>query len=445
MPPRKLQLALDLLETDRAIDIARETIEYIDWIEVGTPLIKSEGMAAVRAIKSAFPDRTIVADMKTMDTGAIEVEMAAKSGADIVAVLGDADDATIEDAVRSAGKYGVALMADLLSVDDPVDRAKKLVELGIDYICIHVGIDQQMKGMDTLDVLEKVVNDVNVRIAVAGGLDPETAAQAAAAGADIIIVGGAITRSADAAASAGAIREAIDRGAASASTSASIAVGLAEPAEPAQLAARQSLDERTIGLLRQVSTPNISDAMHRKGAMSGIISICTGLKIAGRAITVQTLPGDWAKPIEVIDRAGEGDVIVIDNGRADVAPWGELATLSCMNRKVEGVVIDGAVRDVDEIRKFNYPVFARAIVPNAGEPKGYGEIGVEITCGGQIVRTGDYIAGDDSGVVVIPKERAYEIARRAKEVYKTELRIRDEIERGKSLSEVLELEKWEKR
>ncbi len=160
---------------------------------------------------------------------------------------------------------------------------------------------------------------------------------------------------------------------------------------------------------------------------------------------MQTLPGDWAKPIEAIDRACEGDVIVIDNGRADVAPWGELATLSCMNRKVGGVVIDGAVRDVDEIRKFNYPVFARAIVPNAGEPKGYGEIGVEIRCGGQVVREGDYIVGDDSGVVVIPKERAYEIARRAKEVYKTELRIRAEIERGKSLSEVLELAKWEKR
>ncbi len=61
------------------------------------------------------------------------------------------------------------------------------------------------------------------------------------------------------------------------------------------------------------------------------------------------------------------------------------------------------------------------------------------------MREGDYIVGDDNGVVVIPKERAYEIARRAKEVYKTELRIRAEIERGKSLSEVLELAKWEKR
>ncbi|KAF5412971.1 MAG: Bifunctional enzyme Fae/Hps [Candidatus Methanogasteraceae archaeon] len=429
IPTRKrLQLALDLLEIDRAIQIAKETSEHIDIIEAGTPLIKSEGMAAVRAIKKAFPNHAIVADMKTMDTGAIEVEMAAKSGAEIVAIMGGADDSTIEDAVRSARKYGVSMMADLLSVDDPVSRAKELEKLGIDCVCIHVGIDQQMKGVDALDILRNVVDAVSIEVAVAGGLDSETAAQAAFIGADIIIVGGAITRSDDSASAAAKVRDAIDDRLAS--------------SEPVR---GQSTDERTLELLRQVSTPNISDAMHRKGAMSGILSICPGLKIAGRAITVQTLPGDWAKPIEAIDLACEGDVIVIDNGRADIAPWGELATLSCMNRKVEGVVIDGAVRDVDEIREFNYPVFARAIVPNAGEPKGYGEINVEISCGGQVVRDGDYVVGDDSGVVVIPKERAYEIARRAKEVYKTELRIRAEIARGKSLSEVLELAKWEKR
>jgi len=423
---KKLQLALDLLEIDRAIQIVKETSEHIDIIEAGTPLIKSEGMAAVRAIREAFPNHVIVADMKTMDTGAIEVEMAAKSGAEIVAIMGGADDSTIEDAVRSARKYGVSMMADLLSVDDPVSRAKELEELGIDCICVHVGIDQQMKGVDTLEILKNVVDAVNIEVAVAGGLDSETAAQAASIGADIIIVGGAITRSGDSASAAANVRGAIDNRPAS--------------SEPAR---EQSTGERTIELLRQVSTPNISDAMHRKGAMSGIMSICPGLKIVGRAITVQTLPGDWAKPIEAIDLACEGDVIVIDNGRADIAPWGELATLSCMNRRVEGVVIDGAVRDVDDIREFNYPVFARAIVPNAGEPKGYGEINVEIRCGGQVVRDGDYVVGDDSGVVVIPKERAYEIARRAKEVYKTELRIRAEIARGKSLSEVLELAKWE--
>ncbi|MEA1895976.1 MAG: 3-hexulose-6-phosphate synthase [Euryarchaeota archaeon] len=435
MSRKKLQLALDLLEIDRAIRIAEEAAEYIDLIEVGTPLVKSEGMAAVRALKKAFPDHDIVADMKTMDTGAIEVEIAAKSGADIVAILGGADDSTIEDAVRSARKYGVALMADLLSVDDPINRAKKLEELGIECICVHVGIDQQMMGMDALAVLKEVADAVGteVKVAVAGGLDSEDAAKAASLGADVIIVGGAITRSDDAVSSAEAIRDAIDQG------STAVSADFAKPA------GKQPSDGAVVELLREVSAPNVSDAMHRKGAMKGILPICVGHKIVGRAITVRTLPGDWAKPVEAIDRADSGNIIVIDNGHADVAPWGGLATLSCMNRKIDGVVIDGAVRDVDEIRKFDYPIFARAIVPNAGDPKGYGEIGVEIVCGGQVVRDGDYIIGDDSGVVVIPKERAYEIARRSKEVYKTELRIRSEIKRGKSLSEVLNLAKWEKR
>ncbi|MDD5024033.1 MAG: bifunctional hexulose-6-phosphate synthase/ribonuclease regulator, partial [Methanoregula sp.] len=87
----------------------------------------------------------------------------------------------------------------------------------------------------------------------------------------------------------------------------------------------------------------------------------------------------------------------------------------------------------------------RAVVPNAGEPKGFGEINAEIQCGGQQVHRGDWIVGDESGVVVIPRERAYEIARRALEVKKSEARIREEIRRGSTLSVVAELVKWEKR
>jgi 3-hexulose-6-phosphate synthase/6-phospho-3-hexuloisomerase len=178
--------------------------------------------------------------------------------------------------------------------------------------------------------------------------------------------------------------------------------------------------------------------------MRGILPINLGSKIVGRAITVQTFAGDWAKPVEAIDLCGPGDVLVIYNGSNFIAPWGGLATLSSKNRGVEGVVIDGAVRDVDEIRELNYPIFSSGITPNAGDPKGMGEINSEITCGGQTVRPGDYIVGDESGVVVIPKERAYEIARRAKEVQKMESRLYEEIRRGKTLSTVANLKKWEK-
>ena len=417
---------MDLLELDRSIQIAKEAVlGGADWIEAGTPLIKSEGMDSVREMKRALPGTKIVADMKTVDTGAMEVEMAAKAGADIVALLAASDNSTVEDALRAARKYGVQIMMDLLTVPDPVGRSRELEALGVDYICVHVGIDQQMTGKDTIDFLKQIVEEVKTPVAAAGGMDAASAADAVASGADIVIVGGSIVRSANVTESARRIRESIDNAQASTTP-------------------KMSLDEEIVSLLRSVSSSNISDAMHRKGAMRGIHPLIPGKKIVGRAITVQTFAGDWAKPVEAIDLAGPGDVLVIYNGSNNIAPWGGLATLSCKIKGVEGVVVDGAVRDLQEIRPMDYPLFSSDVVPNAGDPKGMGEINSEIVCGGQTVRPGDYIVGDDSGVVVIPKERAYEIARRAKEVEKTEDRLFEEIRRGKSLSQVVNLEKWEK-
>ena len=423
-----LQVALDILELKRALQIAQESLDGgADWIEAGTPLIKSEGMAAIRSMRDRFPDTIIVADMKVADTGALEVEMAAKAGANVVCILADADDSVIAESVRAASLYGIRIMADLINVNDPVTRALKLETMGVDIICAHVGIDQQMMGKSSLELLADLAGQVHIPLAVAGGIDAKSAGLAIQCGADIVIVGGHIVRSADVTRSTKRIRAAIDN-------------PFVQPVE------KKSPDEEIRSLLLQVSAPNVTDAMHRKGAMSGIISICGNVKMVGRAVTVQTFAGDWAKPVEAIDVARKNEVIVINNdGATHVAPWGELATLSCVKKELSGVVIDGAVRDVDDIRLMKFPLFAKSVVPNAGEPKGFGEINAEIQCGGQYVRPGDWIIGDESGVVVIPAERAYEIARRALEVRKNEERIREEIRRGSTLSEVAELIKWEKK
>jgi 3-hexulose-6-phosphate synthase/6-phospho-3-hexuloisomerase len=423
-----LQVALDILELKRALQIAQESIDGgADWIEAGTPLIKSEGMQAIRSMRDRFPDSVIVADMKVADTGTLEVEMAAKAGANIVCILADADDSVVAESVRAARLYGIRIMADLINVKDPILRATELEMMGVDIICAHVGIDQQMMGKNSIELLESIADQVHIPLAVAGGIDAAGAGDAVQCGADIIIVGGWITRSADVTGSTKRIRAEMDN-------------------PSIKVVEKKSAEEEIRSILMQVSSSNISDAMHRKGAMSGIISICGNVKMAGKAVTVQTLAGDWAKPVEAIDVAIKNDVIVINNdGAVHIAPWGELATLSCMKKGLSGVVIDGAVRDVDDIRAMNFPVFAKAVVPNAGEPKGFGEINAEIQCGGQYVCPGDWIVGDESGVVVIPAGRAYEIARRALEVRKNEERIREEIRRGSTLSEVAELIKWEKK
>ena len=170
-----------------------------------------------------------------------------------------------------------------------------------------------------------------------------------------------------------------------------------------------------------------------------------GVKMVGRAVTVRTYPGDWAKPVEAIDVAEPGDVIVIDAGGVEPAVWGELATWSCLRKGIKGVVIEGAIRDVPEVEKLKFPAFARLTTPNAGEPKGFGEIGVPIVVGGQRIFPGDWLVGDDDGVVVIPKEKVEEVANRAMDVLERENRIRKEIQEGGTLGSVTELLKWEKK
>ena len=165
----KLQVALDLTLLKRAMQIAKEAIAGgVDWLEAGTPLIKSEGMEAVRQLRKAFPGHEIVADMKTMDVGAAEVEMAARAGATIVCIMAVSDNETIKDAIRCGRKYGAKIMVDLMSVMDRPKRAKELEAMGVDYICHHVGIDEQMKAITGEQELRELCGAVNVPVAVAG-------------------------------------------------------------------------------------------------------------------------------------------------------------------------------------------------------------------------------------------------------------------------------------
>ena len=424
----ELQVALDFLNLDRAIKVAEESVAGgVDWIEVGTPLIKSEGLDAVREIKKRFPKHKIVADMKVMDTGRYEVESAAKAGADIVVLLGVADDSTIMDAVQAARNYGCELMVDLMNVEDMEKRAREVEAMGVDYICVHVGVDQQMRGMDPISELKKISRSVKIPLAIAGGINSETAPIAVGSGASIIIVGGAISKAEDAKKATEIIKKAIEKG------------------RPIKTELYKKYAD-PLKILKRVSTANISDAMHRSGHMEGIRAVSvTGERVAGRAVTVRTYPGDWAKTVEAIDVAEKGDIIVIDSGGTGKAVWGELASWSCKRKGISAVVIDGTTRDLEDIRKMGFPVFAREVKPTAGEPKGFGEINVPIKCGSVPVKPGDYIVGDLDGVVVIPKEKAVEIANRALDVFEKENRIRREIKKGSTLSRVLEIKKWERR
>jgi 3-hexulose-6-phosphate synthase/6-phospho-3-hexuloisomerase len=286
-----------------------------------------------------------------------------------------------------------------------------------------------MLGQDPLAELRLLRGLTGLTLAVAGGLNSETAAEAAAAGADVIIIGGAITKAVDPRQATEVIRRAVD----------------SRQAVATELFKRTGAESLRAAFGR-VSTCNLSDGAHRQPCLEGLRSLVVGSVACGPAVTVRTVPGDWAKPVEAIDLAQPGEVIVVDAGGCPPAVWGELATESARNKGIAGLVVHGAVRDTSTIRERGFPVWTRLVTSHAGDPLGLGEINQPIDISGQRICPGDWILADDDGVMVVPRARAVEMANRAADVLEAENRIRQEIREGQTtLAQVTNLLRWEKK
>lgn len=205
----RLQFAMDTLTTESALDLAAKAATYVDILELGTPLIKSEGLAVITAVKAAHPDKTVFADLKTMDAGELEADIAFSAGADLVTVLGVAGDSTIAGAVAAATKHGKGVVVDLIGVSDKAARAREVVALGAVFVEMHAGLDEQAEDGYSLDALLSAGKAAEVPFSVAGGVSADSVEAVQQAGADVAVAGSAIYSASDVAAAAAAIRSAI--------------------------------------------------------------------------------------------------------------------------------------------------------------------------------------------------------------------------------------------
>ena len=193
-----LQVALDFTSIDEAIRVA-ERISGIDdlWLEVGTPLIKSEGVKAIKRLRELFPDKFIVADLKIADAGRIESELAARAGANMVTVLGTSATETIKDVIEACRGLGIKAMVDLMDLPNPLDHVERFVKLGADALIYHIGYGRQRSGLraiDFIDRIERLTARSRIPVAAAGGIKIGEAGRLVKAGCKIIIVGKAVTR-----------------------------------------------------------------------------------------------------------------------------------------------------------------------------------------------------------------------------------------------------------
>jgi len=190
-----------------------------------------------------------------------------------------------------------------------------------------------------------------------------------------------------------------------------------------------------------VSTSQISDALKNLtgeyGVIPGVKPIKDDLKISGRVFTVKTQQDDWGTSLKAIETAKKGEIVFICCDGDEIGVWGELFSKYAQKKGIQSTVIYGAMRDVGAVRELNYPVFSRSVVPHAGTPQAEGEINITLDCGGVKVKTGDWIFGDDCGVVVITEELLHKVIQKSLQIKKNEDKILHQLEEGESLSDIL--------
>jgi regulator of RNase E activity RraA len=198
--------------------------------------------------------------------------------------------------------------------------------------------------------------------------------------------------------------------------------------------------------LLQVYSPScvVADAQERAGVMHSYITPLTNdARFVGPALTVRLEPGNQVDCLDALAVAQEGDVIVVDAaGETETSIWGGLMAGLCNMKGVVGAVVDGAIRDTDEIRDLGFFIFSKAIVPRSTHTQYSGrmepiEINVPIQCAGVVVNPGDIVLGDEIGVTVVPLEQAAQILEKAREQADKEEQTRARIREGKSVEELL--------
>jgi RraA family protein len=177
------------------------------------------------------------------------------------------------------------------------------------------------------------------------------------------------------------------------------------------------LDAALMAQFLEFPTPDISDLLNRLYALDPQIRCLTGAghRVCGPACTVKVFPGDNLMVHKALDVIEPGDVIIVDAGGSTLnAVLGDLISTKAKHRGAAGVVIDGLVRDLPNIRELDFPVYARGTTPIGPLHRGPGEINYPICCGGVVVNPGDLVVGDATGVVVVPQDIAEELLGRLK-------------------------------
>lgn len=202
-------------------------------------------------------------------------------------------------------------------------------------------------------------------------------------------------------------------------------------------------DRELVSKFRDIPTAVLSDVTTKyENTMASYIKpVYEPVSICGSALTVKAYPGDNLIIHKAVTMAEPGDVLIIDaNGYTESGLWGDLISMSCKEHGLNGTVIDGAARDVDEIEELDYPVYSRAISPKGSYKAHPGSINTPISCGGVSVTPGDIVVGDSEGVVIIKRDVAEDVLYDARHKLDDEADLRRLLREGEYIYDLVGLD-----
>ena len=191
------------------------------------------------------------------------------------------------------------------------------------------------------------------------------------------------------------------------------------------------LDAALVDRFRGLASPNLADAMGRFNFMDAAMQSRTGLTLCGLAVTVNARPADNLMIHKALQVAAPGDIVVVNTcGNTTSAVFGELMCNTAGAAKLGGIIVDGAIRDVEGLTALGFPAFSRTVCAGGCDKDGPGEINVPISCGGVVVSPGDIVVGDADGIAVVPRGEAVDVLRLVNELMAREKKRIDEIKAG---------------
>jgi 4-hydroxy-4-methyl-2-oxoglutarate aldolase len=186
-----------------------------------------------------------------------------------------------------------------------------------------------------------------------------------------------------------------------------------------------------------------ADVQYRTGVMHSAIKAAFPAKAVGQALTVQLSKGDLVDPLKALEMGHPGDLIIVDaGGDTETSVCGGLMGGLAKNRGIRGMIVDGAGRDTDELRDLGWPIWTRAITPRGTHTMFSGRkeelsINLPITCGGVVVKPGDFVVADEIGITVVPSGKAAEVLKLAREQAEREQKTREWVAQGKTVEDLL--------